>query len=152
MPELRPVLIQGDDGAPIPFGERWRDLPETPAEAYSVVTHPERYAQLHEVADALVAHLLATYDCEVVEEPPRGQGVRELRAVRIASVPGTAPVRIAWTDFPGVVAEVGLDVPAAAPICGCDACDEPLERAAEGLAEAVLSRVRGRGGAAWPER
>lgn len=67
-----------------------------PDDAYAVVTHPERYAQLHEVADALLAHLLATYECEVAEDAPSDErGVREIRAVRLTSLPGTAPLRIA---------------------------------------------------------
>ncbi|GAA3605921.1 DUF6226 family protein [Agrococcus terreus] len=152
MPALRPVTILGDDGRPIPFGERW-GAAGPPDDAYSRVTHPERYAQLHEVADALLAHLLATYECEAVEDRELRAEDRELRAVVVRAAPGTWPLRLSWTAFPGALAEVGDDVPAGGPICGCDACDETLERAVDALVVPVLDLAAGRGrGLAWPER
>jgi hypothetical protein len=35
-----------------------------------VTTHPERFRPLHDVADALIAHLTASYDVEVAGETP----------------------------------------------------------------------------------
>lgn len=127
------------DGREVPYGERWG--PSGPPEhAYSRVTQPERYAPLHGVADALVAHLVAVYDCAASEDATEEH---ELRAVRVRSVAGTAEIRIAWTDFPGVRARLGSAVEAGAPVCGCDACDEPLAETASELCDHVLATVEG---------
>ena len=50
-----------------------------PADTYSVDTHPERFAALHTVADALIAHLRNTYDVEVDEGEETAGGVAEVR-------------------------------------------------------------------------
>lgn len=146
MPPL-PQRWQGADGREHAYGERWGvDAPSE--DAYSRVTHPERYAPLHEVADALVAHLLTEYECTASPDATVG---RELRAVRVQSAPGTAAVRIAWTEFPGVLADLGGDISVTAPVCGCDACDEALEHAAEQCCDRVLTAVS-QGPGAWPLR
>lgn len=134
-------------GREVPMGERW-GMAAPPEEAYSRVTQPERYAPLHDVGNALVAHLLAEYECTSEEDET---GERELRAVWLRSAAGTAAVRIAWTDFPGVLADLGGDVPEAAPMCGCDACDERLDQAAEQFVDRVLTAVS-QGKTAWPLR
>ncbi|WP_051222435.1 DUF6226 family protein [Agrococcus lahaulensis] len=148
MPPLERVDICGADGAPIAFGSRWNGMP--PEDAYGVASHTERYAPLHGVADALLAHVLATRACSVGQSPlERG----ELRALSLRAeagaegAPRLAAIRLAWTDFPGVTAEIGRDVPEAAPVCGCDACDEDVVAAAESFADAVLRAV-----ADWPPR
>jgi hypothetical protein len=146
MPPLPAGRWLDDDGHEIPFGTRW-GTGGPPEEAYSRVTHPERYAPLHAVADALVAHLVAEYDCvaeQVATEP------HELRAVRLQPASGQG-FRLAWTDFPGVRAGLGGEVDEAAPLCGCDACDEPLEGAAAEICDRVLAFVT-RGVALWPAR
>jgi hypothetical protein len=134
------------EGAPIAFGERW-GMGGPPESAYAVVSHPERYAPLHDVADALVAHLVAEYDCVVQEAATEPH---ELRAVRLQPASGQG-FRLAWTDFPGVRAALGGEVDEAAPRCGCDACDESLEDAAQQFCDRVLSFVT-RGSACWPPR
>lgn len=152
MPALKPVTILDDEGRPIPFGKRW-GMAGPPDDAYSRVRHPERYAQLHEVADALLAHLLAIYDCEAVEQSELRSEWRELRAVVVRPRAGTVPLRLSRTAFPRAIAQTGQEVPAGAPRCGCDACDETLEEAADELVRPVLDLVAGRGaGDAWPER
>ncbi|WP_404312718.1 DUF6226 family protein [Agrococcus terreus] len=71
----------------------------------------------------------------------------------VRSDAGTHPLRLSWTAFPGAIAEVGAEVPAGGPVCGCDACDETLEAAADALVGPVLDLVAGRNaGDAWPER
>jgi hypothetical protein len=139
MPPLPARLWRDAAGAVIPYGERW-GTEGPPEDAFSRVTHPERYAPMHAVADALLAHLLEHYDCMAEDETA---GEHELRAVRVRSVPGTAPMRLAWTDFPGVRASLGSAAAAAAPVCGCDACDEPLRASAEQLRDDVLATVSG---------
>lgn len=149
MPRIARTEILGDDGRPVPYGSRW-GLRTPPEDAYGVVSHTERYAALHDVADALLAHVLATRACSV-EESPIERG--ELRAITLrasahaARDPRLASIRLAWTDFPGVTAELGGDVPEAAPVCGCDACDEDVVAVAESWTDAVRRAV-----ADWPRR
>ncbi|GEK79469.1 DUF6226 family protein [Agrococcus baldri] len=146
MPSL-PTSWVDAEGVEIPFGQRW-GLAAPPDEAYERITCPERYQPLHDVADALLAHLLDEYEC-VAEEVPAA--AHELRAVRLLATGRSHGIGIAWTDFPGVRADLGGEVDAAAPICGCDACDESLEQAAEQLSDSVLRAVAP-GDADWPLR
>ncbi|WP_405219788.1 DUF6226 family protein [Agrococcus sp. Ld7] len=146
MPPLPAGRWLDDAGCEIPFGRRW-GMEGPPEDAYSRVTHPERYAPLHRVADALVAHLLAEYDCVAEEDATEAH---ETRAVRMRPAGGPA-FRMAWTSFPGVCAALGGDVDEAAPLCGCDACDEALEPAAAQFCDRVLAFVA-RGSARWPTR
>lgn len=66
---LRPAIdspvFRDDDGQVIDYGSRWPDSP--PDDAYSVDRHPERFAPLHRIADALIAHLRAAFDVTVQE-------------------------------------------------------------------------------------
>jgi len=116
---------------PIPYGERW-GMDSPPEETYSVVSHPERFAPLLEVAKALRAHLLETYD--VTEDGDR------LTPADLAA----APLEIELTDFPGVRVRAGFAGSMGAPGCGCDACDEGLEESAEELERYVFAVVAGR--------
>ena len=59
-----PVFLDAD-GRVIDYGRRWSGSP--PEETYSVDTHPERFAPLHTVADALIVFLWNTYDVTLVE-------------------------------------------------------------------------------------
>ncbi|WP_144061011.1 DUF6226 family protein [Agrococcus pavilionensis] len=149
LPPIARREILGDDARPIPYGSRW-GLGAPPEDAYGVASHKERYAPLRDVADALVAHVLATRACSV-EERPLERGELRALTLRAAAGAGGAPrltaVRLAWTDFPGVTAELGRDVPDAAPICGCDACDEDVVVVAESFVDVVLRAV-----ADWPRR
>lgn len=149
LPQIARPEILGDDGHRIPFGSRW-GMHAPPEHAYGVASHTERYAPLHDVADALLAHMLATRESSVEESPPeRG----ELRAVTLRADarggrrPRLASIRLAWTDFPGVTADIGRDVLEAAPVCGCDACDEDVVAAAESWCDRVRRAI-----ADWPRR
>lgn len=145
MPPMPARRWLDDDGAPIAYGERW-GIEGPPDAAYSATSHTERYAPLHAVADALVAHVLAVHDC-VAEEDALEPG--DVRATRLRPATAAGGIRIAWTDFAGVRARLGDDVDAAAPRCGCDACDEPVDAVASWFCERVLARVRL---GAWPLR
>ncbi|SFS07002.1 hypothetical protein SAMN04487783_0900 [Agrococcus baldri] len=149
MPPLPSGRWLDADGRVIAYGNRW-GMGSPPDEAYSVTSNTERYAPLHDVADALVAHLLAEYDCAAEAEPTASSGTKELRALRVRPVGGGTGIRFAWTAFPGVLADLGGEVPEAAPMCGCDACDESLERAAAQFCDRVLAHVSG--STAWSRR
>lgn len=120
----RPAIDRGayrdESGALIPYGDRWRDTPSEDL-PYSVTTHPERFAPLHDVARALESAL-----------PP-------------AHRPGGAGpvVEFELTDHPGVMVRVdGRDFPF--PVCGCDACDEDVVGLAEQMEHLVEAVVAGR--------
>jgi|GEM_PF-6971909 hypothetical protein len=63
-PPIAPAVFVDDLGRP--YGERW-GMVATPEDSCSVVSHPERFAPLHEVADALVDWLRATFVVQVEE-------------------------------------------------------------------------------------
>ncbi len=160
-PAIPDVVVRGDDGQVIPYGERWEDGP--PDDTYSVTSHLERFAPLHTVADALIAHLVATYDVEVSEGPEVVAAVVAERAVERGSAPLAqpdedflvrvvrlvprgvhgAPLAFVFTNFPGVLLRAGLMQEFGFPSCGCDACDETWEGGAEDLEGTVLAIVAG---------
>lgn len=59
------AVFRDADGRVIEYGNRWGGW--FPEDTYSVETHPERFAPLDMVADALIAQLSVTYDVDVVE-------------------------------------------------------------------------------------
>ncbi|POH58824.1 DUF6226 family protein [Arthrobacter glacialis] len=150
-PSIAATEFTADDGAVIEYGNRW-GMDTTPDEAYSRGSRPERFAGLHAVADALLGHLRANYGC-VIEEglalvPQQGgmgnQEVTSVRAVRITpSTPDAAPLIFEYLDFPSVQVHAGLLHAAPAPTCGCDACDETLDTAADELERVVLAVAAG---------
>ncbi|MHA7269186.1 DUF6226 family protein [Arthrobacter sp. HLT1-20] len=123
-----------------------------PDAAYSRVSHPERFGGLHEVADALVEHLLSHYDCVRQDGlallPQQGgmenQEVAALRAVKVTPANAhAAPLIFEYLDFPSVQIHAGLLHAAPGPNCGCDACDETLDTAAEELERLVFAIAAG---------
>lgn len=160
-PVIADVVVRDDEGQVIPFGERWEDGP--PDDTYSVTSHLERFAPLHTVADALIAHLVETYDVELTEGPEVVAAVAAERAVERGSAPMAkpdedflvrvvrlvprgvhgAPLTFLFTNFPGVLLRAGLMQEFAYPSCGCDACDETWEGGADDLEETALGIVEG---------
>jgi len=151
-PYVRPALPEAtyyfDDGAPIPYGRRWGDGgPDS--ESYSVESHLERFAGLHLVASALIAHLAATYDVEVHEDPahaaePLMEARDVLEAVKVTPrSAGAAPLTFVLTGYPGVVVHAGVLHDFTFPVCGCDACDETVRTTADRLEMLVLSVAAG---------
>lgn len=147
-PAVHAPVFHDADGEVIPYGSRWQGSP--PEDTYSVDTHPERFAPLHVVADALIAHLQEAYDVEVDEgletvadllRPPFHDVVR---AVRIRPKdPDCASVTIVFTAYPGIYVHAGLLHDFHYPICGCDACDSEWTAEADGLERDVFAIVTG---------
>lgn len=146
-PSIDAPVFRDADGQVIDYGGRWPGSP--PDESYSVDTHPERFAPLHTVAEALILHLQDTYDVHVVEAAetaadllhPAGDVVR---AVRIRpNDPACAALTIVFTAYPGIRMHAGLLHDFHYPVCGCDACDESWEGQAGQLEEQVLAVVGG---------
>ena len=148
-PTFAEATYRDEHGEPFTYGDRW-GVAGPPEDTYSRDAHPERFAPLHDVADALVAHLVATYDVEVLEGDEAlvdlhldAQPVR--RAVRLVpAAADAAPLTLAWTGYPGVVVRAGVLFEGALPICGCDACDETAGSVAQQVEELVLGVVDGR--------
>jgi hypothetical protein len=141
VPEFVPPLVATGPfldarGAAIPYGERWDHPAGPPDDAYSRVTHPERFAPLIDATEALIAHLERHYDVETdwTDEEERTATLRP----RLG-----APIRIRFTDFPAVRLQVGLLLRETLPDCGCDACDEVAATAIESLVSTVLGVVAG---------
>ncbi|MFF7293065.1 DUF6226 family protein [Microbacterium sp. NPDC008134] len=125
-----------DDGRIIRYGRRWPDgVP--PEEAYSRESHPERFAPLRGVVDALVEHLGDSYTVEVSAESA-GEDAR-----RIVMQPLTgAPITLTVTG-PVVEVEAGELLRTVIPSCTCDACDETAESAADELERTLLAIAAG---------
>jgi hypothetical protein len=149
---VRPVLptstYYSPDGEPIPYGQRWgEDGP--PSNSYSVLSHPERFAGLHDVARALISHLEATYDVQVDDSAStvkdllrQPEGV--VRSVRVSPrKPGAAPMTFVLMQPPAVIVHAGVLHDFAFPPCSCDACDETAESAADRLEMLVVAVAAG---------
>ena len=146
-PPIDAPVFRDAEGQVIEYGNRWRGSP--PEETYSVDTHPERFAPLHAVADALIAHLLDTYDAELMEGPETAADLLHpipevIRAVRIRpNDPACAGLTFVFTTYPGIVLHAGLLHDFHYPGCGCDACDSTWEAEADELERHVLAVVGG---------
>jgi hypothetical protein len=150
---LRPAIdspvFRDDDNQVIDYGSRWPDSP--PDDAYSVDRHPERFAPLHRIADALIAHLRAAFDVTVQEgievaddlmHPHPHPQVK--RAVRVRpNDPECAALTFVFTDYPGILLHAGLLHDFAYPSCGCEACDSEWTTEADGLEQQVLAVAGG---------
>jgi hypothetical protein len=117
---------------------------QPPDDAYERVTNPERFAPLHEAADALVARLESQYQVERSDGgPPAYAGV--IRQVELVPTAG-APLIVRWDDFPAVSVRYGSRHEESYPQCGCDACEEheQPDQLIEDLERRVQAVVAGR--------
>lgn len=148
---LRPPIdapdVRDTDGQVIDYGSRWDGSP--PAETYSVDTHPERFAPLHTVADALIAYLRDTYDVQVTEGEETAADLLHpapevARAVRIRpNDQACAALTFVFTAYPGIILHAGLLHDFHYPVCGCDACDSHWAAEADELEQQVLAVATG---------
>lgn len=146
-PSIDPPVFRDASGEVIDYGRRWQGSP--PDETYSVDTHPARFAPLHTVADALIAHVRDAYVAELTEGNDLAADLLRpapeiLRAVRIRPAnPACAALTIVFTAYPGVLVHAGLLHDFYYPVCGCDACDSSWEGEADQLEQQVLAVVSG---------
>lgn len=147
-PSIDAPIFRDANGQVIDYGSRWDGSP--PEDTYSVDTHPERFAPLHTVADALIAHLRDTYDVEVEEGMEAAEDLLHasyhevVRAARIRpNDPTCAPVTLVFTAYPGIYMHAGLLNDFHYPVCGCDACDSNWQAEADDLERQVLAVVTG---------
>jgi hypothetical protein len=147
-PSLPRQVFYDSAGAVIDYGNRWRG--ESPPEnAYSVESNLERFAPVHLVAQALIDHLAANYAVSVSEDVAFADDLlykpdHVERAIRVVPVNGDqAALTFVFTSYPSVILHAGLLYEAPYPQCGCDACDETAESAADELESTVLKVVAG---------
>lgn len=150
---VRPAIAEQEfrdaGGHVIPFGNRWDDYDQKPDDAYSVVTNPERFDPVVTIAEALIAHLTATYDVDVVESVAPTQDVSDVPADPVRGVQmrphndQAAPMEFRFSGT-GVEVHAGVLLHLKFPVCGCDACDETWLRCADSLEENVFAIVQGR--------
>ncbi|MBT2597135.1 DUF6226 family protein [Arthrobacter sp. ISL-72] len=147
-PPLPTAKYYSPGGAAIPYGNRWgADGPA--ADSYSVLSHAERFAGLHSVALALIAHLTAVYDIDVDGNPGHAaELVMEARevvqAIKVTPrMSGTASLTFVLTGYPGVLIHAGVLHDFPFPVCGCDACDETVESSADRMEMLVLTVAAG---------
>jgi hypothetical protein len=147
-PLIDAPVFRDSDGQIIDFGSRWAGSP--PEDTYSVDTHPERFAPLHSVADALITHLRDTYDVDVEEGEevaadllhPPFHDVK--RAVRVRpNDPTCASLTFVFTAYPGIHLHAGVLNDFHYPVCGCDACDSTWDAEADELEHQVHAVVTG---------
>jgi hypothetical protein len=147
-PDVPELEFRDADGEVIPYGDRWGMEPP-PDGAYSGTAHPERFAPLAEVARGLIAYLERTYDVTVTADLALAARMRHPRADAVAAVqivPDTddaATLTFVFSAFPGVDIEAGVAFSESFPPCGCDACDDSVEREARRLEEVVFGIVAG---------
>lgn len=146
-PSIEAPVCRDAEGRVIDYGNRWDGPP--PGDTYSVDTHPERFAPLHTVADALVAHLRDTYDVRLTEGDEMAADLiypvdEVVRAVRVQPAdPACATLTFVFTTYPGVVLHPGLLHDFTYPPCGCDACDLTWDTVADDLERQVFAVVTG---------
>ena len=120
-----------------------------PDDSYSRVTEPERFAPLHGWALEAVARLQSEYEVTLdedrvtdaeLERSPLARPLMKLTPIQDSS----APIIIAYTDFPGLAVRMGRWLTDWFPSCGCDACDEMPEKEFERFTEYLSDVVAGR--------
>lgn len=147
-PSIYATVFRDADGQIIDYGRRWQGSP--PEDTYSVDTHPERFAPIHAIADALITYLRDAYDVEVDEDVETATDLLHpayhdvVRAVRIQpSDEACAPLTMVFTAYPGVYMHAGLLHDFHYPVCGCDACDSTWEGEVDDLEKQVFAVVTG---------
>jgi hypothetical protein len=150
MPEYtRPTIeareFRDEVGAVIGYGRRWTGSP--PDDSYSRVSNPERFAPLQTIADGLIEHLRVAYHADIATLATSFMTRDTTKLVTVTPEEAdAAPLVFRFTDFPGIVLRAGLRHRAAFPACGCDACDETWENAADDMEQLVFAVTDGRFG------
>ena len=151
-PELELGIYLDEFGVPIPYGRRW-GMGSPPDVAYSVCAHPERFAPVTVVAQALVDYVIDAYDVDVADTArlPGWLDVAEIGSTsypmsvtRLAPRdPESAPLTVVETAHPAVVLIAGAATSETFPQCGCDACDSGILDVVESLEDHVFAVLEG---------
>jgi hypothetical protein len=147
-PPIQVAEFRDASGAVIDYGRRW-GMDVSPGDSYSVVSNLERYAPLHDVADALIDYLQSTYVVTVSHDPANASDILHqrddiLRVTKLTPVNSdAAALTFVFTAFPSVIVHAGMLMDLLYPFCGCDACDEDVERLADDLEWQTLAVAAG---------
>ncbi|MDR2704046.1 MAG: DUF6226 family protein [Cellulomonadaceae bacterium] len=170
-PALPAEKYVDSSGNEFEYGKRyWAGHQDAPREAYSVVTHPDRFEPLWAIADELVAALVRDFDVDVsddVAEAVAANGSADwfVRGVKVTPrSPDSAPITILWLYCPIAeqasggqgLARQGCDVvnhfvrinagsiySVPYPDCGCDACDDSVAGFADAMEWAATALTTG---------
>ena len=150
-PALPGIEYVDATGEPIPYGTRWDQLREhgegPPEEAYSVVTHPERFSGLGSIGEALIGWLSENFAVTVTDggDVDYRSGRRHYeRSVRVdPGDPDAAPL-VFYLNDDRVEIRPGLFGDYSFPVCSCDACDDDVEYLATELEDTVFAVIEGR--------
>lgn len=146
-PSVSERVYRDESGAVIEYGNRWGvGMPDAPSDSYSRTSNLDRFEPLHQVADALIAHLVSTYEVTAtpVEMDDTNRNCSTLRAVRLTpAVENAASLLFRFTDYPSVEVNAGLSRYVVYPDCSCDACDETWESCAEDIEDLVFAVAAG---------
>lgn len=141
-PDVEIETFLDETGDPIPYGHHgwWDDGP--PQDAYSRCVHPERFAPIRQVGEALVDHLRSAHDVDVAESIDAGVRTLRLRPNGGQGAPMTLTVSLDGVS--AVTLHAGHRFEARWPDCGCDACDEDVADLLDDLESTVLAVAAGR--------
>jgi hypothetical protein len=146
-PPIDAPVFRDGTGQVIEYGNRWCSG-SPPDDSYSVDTNLERFRPLHIVAEALIDHLVSTYDVTVSEghdDDILHARTDIVRATRIIPRdPTAAPLTFMFTSYPSVIVHPGVLSDFLYPVCGCDACDSSWEYEAEEMEWHVLAVAAGK--------
>jgi hypothetical protein len=120
------------------MGDRWGPA-GPPEEAYSRVTNPQRYSALHGIARDVLDDLQRRFDvtAHASSELDPNRTTQAPVATLVPTDPGSSPLSVTFTAFPGLVVRFGHTQREPIPECGCDACDETVDACAQLLRELV---------------
>jgi hypothetical protein len=112
---------------------------------YPHITDTERFAVLHDAADALLEELTERYTVERRETKElHGPDEALVRTVRlIPRTPAAAPLAIAFTDLPGLQVRLGRWWTQTLPECPCADCAEDPGRLVEELRSQTRALIEG---------
>lgn len=146
-PDLRVYSFVAGDGRVVEYGSRFNAVDSQPAEGdYVTMSATERFDQLTDVAESVIAHLAENFDVTVTEEadPPAIQpyGAPNRRVTLTPRDEQAAPLGFDFQN-PGLVVRCGLLHDVGIPTCMCDACDESSITEAERVEDLAFAIADG---------
>lgn len=143
------MMFHDAAGNLINYGNRWNTAP--PDDSYSVEEHTERFRPLHRIAEALITHLAESYQVtvetgphvvDILAEPPSADEIAQAMLLT-PNRNGAAPLLVVFTEYPGIRLYAGAFFHGVYPSCGCDACDDIWQNAADELERDVFVVITG---------
>jgi hypothetical protein len=141
---LNPLGLRGRTRDDRFMSDRW-GTGGPPPEAYSRMSVPDRYAELHPLAVELAQQLSRRHEVQLhresVLDPSREASATALQLV--PANPRAVRLTLVLTGLPGLEVRVDGRPWLLLPHCGCDACDETAEECRDQLEDLVTAAVAG---------